>query len=452
MSKTSGTIDLKSMKQAATGAVSYITDMSNNGVFVHEKSASQVTPTSSSANGVQITSNVDIIRSGESVAQYGSDARIGKNNEGRLMITSSNVTVYGKKNKKALSFGSTNNSEGTTTVTEYLKVYDTAIGGETENHIGTYLTYTPISVTHCYKNDDKTTDISMTLINEIKFVYNDSALVQGDYIEITYRTSDQISYLELGYSSVAFGANSMAIGDSSISSGSNSLTVGYGSKAIGKNSVSFGQQNKTFGGNSFSSGINNIVKGDNSAALGVQNTVTGYGAFAAGSDNVALGSDSVAFGSGTISNGSGTFTCGRYNIQNSGVMFAVGNGEDSDNRSDAFWASGSGNIGFTGIAYAGQPSGADRVPLFATGTGTATITINAGATSPTAQSINIAKTGYTPWAINGIDITSPSCNLYRYFIEGNKLYYRIHNTSSSSVSVTITARISYIATSALYIG
>ena len=450
MAKTSGTIDLKSIKQAATGAVGYITDISDNGVFVHKKSSSAVIPTSSNANGVQITSNVDIIRGGESVAQYGSDARIGKVDEGRLMITSSDVIVYGKKNKKALSFGSTNNSDGVATVTEYLKVFEASISGIGE-HVGTSLTYTPISITHCYKNNNETTDISMTLINEdnFNFAYNDSALVQGDYIEITYRTSDQISYLELGYSSVAFGANSMAIGDNSISSGSNSLTVGYGSKAIGRNSVSFGEQNQTFAENSFSSGIHNVIKGEDGTALGVQNTVTGDGAFAAGIDNVASGGYSTALGNGTIANGWGALACGQYNIQNSGVMFAVGNGEDSDNRSDAFWVSGSGNIGFTGIAYAGQPSGADRVPLFATGTGTAQITINGNTTSPTAQSINIAKTGYTPWAINGIDITSPSCNLYRYFIDGNKLYYRLYNTSSSSVTVTITARISYIATSAL---
>ena len=69
MAKTSGTIDLKSIKQAATGAVGYITDISDNGVFVHKKSSSAVIPTSSNANGVQITSNVDIIRGGESVAQ-----------------------------------------------------------------------------------------------------------------------------------------------------------------------------------------------------------------------------------------------------------------------------------------------------------------------------------------------------------------------------------------------
>lgn len=451
MAKTSGTIDLKSMKKAAQGAVNYITDMSNNGVFVHEKSSSAVTPTSSNANGVQITSNVDIIRGGKSVAQYGSDARIGKADEGHLVITSSDVTVYGKKNEKALSFGSTNNSDGVATVTEYLEVYDTAIEG-IENHIGTSLTYTPISITRCYKNGG-TTNISMTLINEdnFNFAYNDSALVQGDHIEITYRTSDQISYLELGHSSIAIGANSMAIGDGSASNGSNSLAVGYYSKAIGKNSASFGDQNQTFAENSFSSGINNIVKGYNSASFGERNVVTGMGAFATGTNNVASGNYSVALGDGIIANGWGALACGQNNIQNSGVMFAVGNGEDSDNRSDAFWASGSGNIGFTGIAYAGQPNNADRVPLFATGTGTAEITINGNSTSPTAQFINIAKTGYTPWAINGIDITSPSCNLYRYFIEGNRLYYRIYNTSSSSISVTITARISYIATSALYI-
>ena len=43
MSKTSGTIDLKSIKQAATGAVSYITDINDdNGIFVHEKVVQQL--------------------------------------------------------------------------------------------------------------------------------------------------------------------------------------------------------------------------------------------------------------------------------------------------------------------------------------------------------------------------------------------------------------------------
>ena len=130
MAKTSGTIDLKSMKRAAQGAVDYITDINNNGIFVHEKSSSAVTPTSSNANGVQIASNVDIIRGGESVAQYGSDARIGKSNEGHLVITSSDVTVYGKKNEKALSFGSTNDSDdGFATVTEYLQINYMVFGG-----------------------------------------------------------------------------------------------------------------------------------------------------------------------------------------------------------------------------------------------------------------------------------------------------------------------------------
>ena len=226
-----------------------------------------------------------------------------------------------------------------------------------------------------------------------------------------------------------------------------------------------GERNKKKKKNSFSAGADNIVKGLNSAAIGdtnnidksawesfvagSENTVTGSSSIALGNQNVSSGFASIATGFRTIASGDSSFTCGQYNIQNSNVSFAVGNGTDSSDRSDAFWVSNVGNIGFTGIAYAGQPSGADRVPLFATGTGTATITINGNTTSPTAQSINIAKTGYTPWAINGIDITSPSCNLYRYFIEGNKLYYRIHNTSSSNVSVTITARISYIATSAL---
>ena len=467
MAKTSGTIDLKSMKRAAQGAVDYITDIDNNGIFVHEKSSSAVTPTSSNANGVQITSNVDIIRGGESVAQYGSDARIGKANEGRLVITNSDVTVYGKINKKALSFGSTNDSDGIATITEYLQINYMVFGGI--QALGATTSYKISSIQSCYKNGEETQSVVMNIKQgtTFDFVYNDSDLTNKDYIKITYITNSQISFLEIGNSCSSSGGNSVAIGYMSKAGGANSLSLGEYSESSGKNSFAMGANNKVFSRDSFSAGHYNIVEGIESAAIGGSNkinkdawssfvagsgnTTTGQSSIALGNENVSSGFASVATGQGTIASGNSSFTCGQYNIQNSGVMFAVGNGEDSDNRSDAFWASGSGNIGFTGIAYAGQPNNADRVPLFATGTKTAEITINAGATSPTAQSINIAKTGYTPWAINGIDITSPSCNLYRYFIDGNKLYYRLYNTSSSSVTVTITARISYIATSALYI-
>ena len=298
------------------------------------------------------------------------------------------------------------------------------------------------------------------------FVYNNTDLTNKDYIKITYTTSSQISFLEIG-NCTSNGGNSVAIGDECQSNGANSLSLGISSESNGKNSFAMGERNQVLAENSFSAGAHNVVEGLDSAAIGYMNninkgawisfvagsgnTATGEQSIALGNGNVSSGFASVATGMGTIANGDSSFTCGQYNVQNSNVSFAVGNGTESSDRSDAFWVSNVGNIGFTGTAYAGQPTGADRVPLFATGTGTAEITINAGATSPTAQSINIAKTGYTPWAINGIDITSPSCNLYRYFIDGNKLYYRLYNTSSSSVTVTITARISYIATSALYI-
>lgn len=74
MAKTSASIDLASKVPA-----SYVTDITNsNGIFVHEKSDSSVSPTDSGANGVQITDKVKIIRDGRSVAEYGEDIIIGK--------------------------------------------------------------------------------------------------------------------------------------------------------------------------------------------------------------------------------------------------------------------------------------------------------------------------------------------------------------------------------------
>lgn len=71
------------IQDAGSKATGYMTDVSNDGVFVHEYSATDVTPSTTGANGVHISDDVDIVRNGEVVASYGTDAVIGANANGK---------------------------------------------------------------------------------------------------------------------------------------------------------------------------------------------------------------------------------------------------------------------------------------------------------------------------------------------------------------------------------
>lgn len=79
MEKASATIDMSTKIPA-----SYLTKIDNNGIFIHKVANNNPTPTTSSANGIKIADSVEIIKSGVSVAEYGSSARIGKNSAGHL--------------------------------------------------------------------------------------------------------------------------------------------------------------------------------------------------------------------------------------------------------------------------------------------------------------------------------------------------------------------------------
>lgn len=76
-------------KQSGKTATLYVTEMDEDvGVFVHPK-GTPLDPTDSDARGVQITEDVDIIRGGESVAEFGESARIGKETDRNLNVSSS---------------------------------------------------------------------------------------------------------------------------------------------------------------------------------------------------------------------------------------------------------------------------------------------------------------------------------------------------------------------------
>lgn len=104
------------IRDAGNNAKGYMTDVSSEGVFVHEYDVSNPHPSDDTANGVHISNDVDIIRNGEVVASYGDTARIGKENDSYLEIT--NDSIYGVSEKiSKFEFGLSTDTSVTTKVT-----------------------------------------------------------------------------------------------------------------------------------------------------------------------------------------------------------------------------------------------------------------------------------------------------------------------------------------------
>lgn len=101
MPTQSGSYDFKAAKEAHDAAskvaTNYVLDVTD-GVFVH--------PDEDTTNGVQITDKVDIIRNSDSIAQFGSDIRIGKDDDKNVLIDSNGLNIRSASNVLA-RFGST---------------------------------------------------------------------------------------------------------------------------------------------------------------------------------------------------------------------------------------------------------------------------------------------------------------------------------------------------------
>ena len=95
MAQQTGSIDLKATKEAHDEAekvaTNYVTDITN-GIFVH--------PEDDTANGVQITDEVEVIRDNTSVAAFGENVRVGRESAYHLGLYSTGLRLEdGDENK-----------------------------------------------------------------------------------------------------------------------------------------------------------------------------------------------------------------------------------------------------------------------------------------------------------------------------------------------------------------
>ena len=115
--------------------------------------------------------------------------------------------------------------------------------------------------------------------------------------------------------------------------------------------------NRATGVSSHAEGNNTITSGESSHAEGLGTKASGSSAHAEGTGSEAKGDDSHAEGQGTIASGNSQHAQGNFNIEDSSGVYAdiIGNGTDSNHRSNAATVDWSGNAWYAGKVSAGTP-------------------------------------------------------------------------------------------------
>lgn len=177
---------------------------------------------------------------------------------------------------------------------------------------------------------------------------------------------------------------------------------------------------------------------------------------------------STAIGEGLYANAPNQLTIGKYNLNNdefNPLAFAIGNGTDNVDRSNAFTVDWDGDTELSGnltvaenINVTGRLTSDGNSGLFTLDT--ASIVISSIGTNASCRgNINITKSGYTPIAIAGFGITGDNgwCVFPRCYITKDEsdstidylnFYIWNQNTKASYTNVTIEVKILYIASSA----
>ena len=140
------------------------------------------------------------------------------------------------------------------------------------------------------------------------------------------------------------------------------VAIGGSTTASGRYSHAEGLETHATGDHSHAEGSNSNASGDYSHAEGVFTAASGDGSHAEGTDTIASGYISHAEGGATIASGKYQHVQGQFNIEDTNNKYAhiVGNGEDSENRSNAHTLDWDGNAWFAGDVYVGGTSQDDE--------------------------------------------------------------------------------------------
>ena len=434
-------------EKAAGTATNYVAD-TNNGIFVHPKDNTE--------DGVQIRDKISILRSGESVAEYGDTVRIGKTDDAHLLIESDAVDII-RSGESVAEYGATARI-GKANSAHFL-IQDAKIAGygnassiyfETGNAGNTvqqtyagdgstqyFNVYMATSLTSVKVNG---TTVSATLQNS-SMVKTASAPANGSTVVITYKTSASAPYFTFG----TRGSSTVGIGSSSF---------GNMNKAPGIYATAEGELTTAAGFASHAEGSESAAYGAHSHAEGRECETWGDDSHAGGNLSQARGAYTFAHGLGAKATTRGAMACGRYNFPTA-VLFGVGYGNGDGSRLNAFSVGESGNCFIGKRLLSGSPSaaGTDYRAMFHTEDKTfSELSVPAGDRMSSLQTKSVAVTGYTPIAVTCYGMSGTNgykCFPFAIAFSENNILFNIYNTGSAAATVTIRFTILYIASAAL---
>ena len=423
-----------------------------------------------SGKNVQIGSNGVTINDGnDQLASYGSDVVIGKTTTPHLEMDGNGISAYRDSTNKYFEVGS-----GSSNVVETHAISETPLIVNLDYPIATISSVTVNNIAtdeYSYNVGDEFIILNDRPVGscDVSVQYSYMSYVDDDDEQGTEITATQtLNYeampaLAITLSDTASTVNKVSVNGTQISNytfNNNTITLNNrpstGSEIEIEYTVSKIAPYFTFNERDAvaEKGIGSASFSDNGAASGVSSFITGINgeasgraSFVSGVDSNATGEASSALGKGTIASSSGGLSCGRYNNGGNDYLFAVGNGTDDSNRSNAFVVTENGNTLISNRILNGNGK-----PLF-TSQYFSTVSASVQPTKAKQFKVNIAKQGYTPIAISYDQIlgtNSSWCSVYRRVISGNYVYFFIRDISSVlTATVNVGFKIFYISNSAM---
>lgn len=457
--------------EAGTTATSYIANIANDGIFVHQIDSGKdgATPTASTAYGVHISDDIDIIQGGVSVASYGSVARIGTENEANITIDESSISGVGATGKEFFVFENSLVRISTTknhTVCNYRSMYyfpfqgtgwtstlpDTPTSGTNvvmEVTIRNGTTVTKRGEISWQAGTSATKSVNLTdayhSYGTLSATYNGSNTFSGIKLSshytadqtteirviITYKIVDYGPAYKIGSGHTASGAYAYAEGYENTASGNYSHAEGYGttasanySHAEGKESTASDAQAHAEGLNTTASNVSSHSEGSNTVASGRFSHAQNRGTKAIADGQTTIGTFNELDDLTSTTHGSDDSDYGHYAL-------IVGNGTADNARSNALTVNWNGNL-----AIAGQ-----HESLFKITEVTKTISggINANNYVAAANISMTAQTGY-----NAVGIVGHSSSNFRvqpttnYVASNTAIFAGFSNLSATNVTSNVT--------------
>lgn len=131
------------------------------------------------------------------------------------------------------------------------------------------------------------------------------------------------------------------------------LSHGNNVSAEGSYSYSGGSETSALGNYSHAEGVKTVAQGASSHTEGESTTAIGTTSHAEGLSSIAQGNYSHAQNQGTLANGNAQTAIGKFNVADTTSAFIIGNGADTDHRSNMFFIDWKGNACFLNTLLVG---------------------------------------------------------------------------------------------------